>query len=142
PDLAARQTATGNIGTRTPFTPVSQGMWSGTGTTSDPYHLVTVYDAATTGIRVTQTDTYVLGQESYMTQLQIANTGTIARTFVLYRAGDCYLGGSDTGFGYQDPATGSIACTKNPDNMPPDRVEQWLPISGGSHFYEAFYGDV
>jgi MYXO-CTERM domain-containing protein len=135
-------TATGGIGTFTPFTPVSQTATTGMGTIQSPYQIVTVYDAGASGIRVTQTDRYVLGQESYTTQLDLASTATIARNLILYRAGDCYLGGSDSGFGFADRATGSIACTKTANNMPADRVEQWLPISGGSHFYENHYSQV
>jgi uncharacterized repeat protein (TIGR01451 family)/MYXO-CTERM domain-containing protein len=136
------QTATGNLGTFTPLTPVSQSTVTGTGTPAQPYRVVTVYRAGTTGIQVSQTDVYVKGQESYGTSMSVSNTGTVARSFVLYRAGDCYLGSSDSGYGFVDPVTGSVACTKNANNTPPGRVEQLLPISPGSHYLETGYGSV
>ena len=47
----------------TTYTPVSQTGPTGTGTNADPFMIVTVVDAGTTGIRLTQTDTYTTGLE-------------------------------------------------------------------------------
>jgi hypothetical protein len=121
---------------RTVFTPVSQSAVLGSGTSLDPFTLVTVVDAGTTGIRLTETDSYVVGQESYRTDVQLANSGGTAQAVLLYRAADCFLQNSDRGFGRVGP-NGAVACTV--DQTATSRIEQWVPITGGSHYYETFY---
>lgn len=143
PDFASHNgSATGSLGTYTPFTPVSQSTVTGSGTSVDPYQVVTVADAGATGLRITQTDSYVVGLESYRTDTQISNTGGSSQSLILYRAADCYLGGSDSGYGFVVTATGAVACSINPDNTPPDRIEQWLPITGGNDYYQDGYSEV
>src|ERR1700760_2741713 len=44
-----------------PFTQVSQSTVTGAGTSGDPYKVTTVVDAGSTGLRVTQVDSYVSG---------------------------------------------------------------------------------
>jgi hypothetical protein len=100
--------ATGSIGVYTAWTPISQTATTGLGTMASPYQVITVYTAGATGITITQTDTYIKGTESYTTHIHLVNTGTLARDYVLFRAGDCYLGGSDSGYGLVDQTTGSI----------------------------------
>ena len=114
-----------------------QSPVTGAGTESDPYRIVSTVQAGSSGVELRQTDSYVVGQESYVTDIRIANSGP-ARTVRLYRAGDCFLGDSDTGRGAVNEETGSVAC-KHPDT---DRVEQFTPLSPGSHYYEAIYGEV
>ena len=82
----------------TAWTPVSQTATSGSGTSADPWTIVTVVDAGATGVRVTQTDTYVQGSESYKTSVAIADSSGTARSAVLFRAADCFLQNSDLGF--------------------------------------------
>jgi uncharacterized repeat protein (TIGR01451 family) len=132
--------AGGSASPRTPFTPVSQSTVTGTGTSADPYRVVTVVDLGTTGLRITETDSYVVGDESYRTDVQVANSGTASQDAILYRAGDCFLQSSDVGFGSVDTATGAVACTAG--TAPGSRIEQWFPISPGSHYYEAGYSEV
>lgn len=143
PDFANHGgTATGGIGVYTPFTPVSQSAVLGSGTALDPYRVTTVVDAGTTGLRLAATDFYVVGQESYRTDVVITNTTGSAVNALLYRAADCYLAGSDYGYGGVDPVTGAVMCAANPNNTPPGRIEQWLPISAGANYYEASYSQV
>ena len=121
------------------FTPVSQTPVTGTGTTADPFTVVTVVDVPSTSLQITQTDTYVNGQESYRTDVQIANTASEGvATGVVYRAGDCYLGGSDSGYGIENASPGSIACSAGTASG--SRVAQWTPISPGSNYLETTYG--
>jgi uncharacterized repeat protein (TIGR01451 family) len=132
PDFANHAyTFTGGLGARTPFTAVSQSASVlGSGTIGDPYRIVTVADAGTTGLRITQTDSYVVGQEAYRTDVRIANSGGQAQSVILYRAGDCYLQGSDQGFGSVGNPTGAVACVTS------SRIEQWVPLTSGSHYLE------
>src|SRR5438874_12758981 len=66
-------TATGSLGNYTVFTVVSQTPVTGSGTNQDPYKVVTVNNVGSTGLVLTDTDTYVVGQESYTTSVQVHN---------------------------------------------------------------------
>jgi uncharacterized repeat protein (TIGR01451 family) len=118
-------------GPRTPWTEVSQ--------TQTGHSVETVVDAGTTGIRVTETDSYTPGQESFLTDIAIQNLDEVSHTLVLYRAGDCFLGDNDAGFG-QTFAGGGIACATSTE--PNSRIEEWAPITAGSHYYETYYSSL
>ena len=132
-------------GPRTAFTPVSQSGVTGAGTDANPYRIVTVVAAGSTGVRLVQTDSYVVGDESYRTDVRVENTGTAAVPVLLYRAGDCYLQNSDDGYGQTYGATGAIACLAADTNDPSQkgsRVEQWFPLTPGSRYFQAEYDQV
>ena len=122
----------------TPWTPVGQSAVTGSGSSSDPLRIVTVVDATGTGLRVQQTDSYVLGTQLFETDIQITNNGPVAQTGALYRAGDCFLQESDQGYGRVDD--GSPACIVSPASN--SRIEQWTPLTPGSHYMEDYYGFV
>jgi uncharacterized repeat protein (TIGR01451 family) len=122
------------------YTPVSQTGPTGTGTAGVPYKIVTVVDLGTTGVRLTQTDTYTTGLESFRTDVALANTSGSTRTVRVYRAADCYLQNSDIGYGAYDAGTGAVACTTGLEAG--SRIEQWFPITAGSHAFESFYSTV
>jgi uncharacterized repeat protein (TIGR01451 family) len=142
PDFENHGGTATDLGTYTPFTPVSQSEVLGSGTSADPYQVVTVVDVGATGLRLTQTDSYVVGEESYRTDVQISNSANTGQDIILYRAMDCYLGGSDSGYGAVDPITGAVACTETANNNPAARIEQLLPLTGGSSYYEDRYSEV
>jgi uncharacterized repeat protein (TIGR01451 family) len=132
---------------RTAFTPVSQSAVLGSGTSPDPYRIVTVVDLGTTNLRITETDSYVVGEETYRTDVEIANSGAADQSLLLYRAGDCFLQNSDLGFGDVESATGAVACRAGVDDgsgtiVPGTRIEQWFPLSAGSSYMEAGFSDV
>lgn len=129
----------GGSATDVPWTTVSQSSVTGTGTTANPYKVVTVVDAGTTGVRLTETDSYVVGEESYQTDLKVTNNGASAINARLWRAGDCYLQNSDYGYG-QVGANGEIACAAG--QAAGSRIEQWVPLTSGSHYYENWYYNV
>ena len=124
----------------TPFTPVSQTGPTGTGTDADPFKIVTTVTAGATGVGITQTDSYVTGLESYRTDVVVTNTSGTAKSVRVYRAADCYLQSSDTGFGAVDTATGAVACTTGLDAG--SRIEQWFPLTSGSSYLESDYATV
>ena len=130
------------------FTPVSQSAVTGSGTSGDPYKIVTVVDVgASTGLRITETDSYVVGLEAYRTDVQVTNTGATAASVIVYRGGDCYLQNSDLGFGSVGNPTGAVACVaaanpNDPSQGPGTRIEQWIPLTAGSHYFEDFYSTV
>lgn len=143
PNFSAHDsTASSGLGTTTALTPVSQSEVSGQGTTASPYRITTVADVGATGVRVTQVDSYITGQESYRTDVTVLNQGGAAFSGVLYRAGDCYLQNSDTGYGFLDAAAGAVGCSQNANNSPAGRIEQWYPITGGDTYMEAGYSQI
>jgi hypothetical protein len=64
--------------------------------------------------------------------------GNAIQTGVVYRAGDCYLQGNDSGFVRVDGA--SPACIVDPSQG--RRIEQWTPLTPGSHFFAGGFSDV
>jgi uncharacterized repeat protein (TIGR01451 family) len=139
--------AGGSASPRTAFTPVSQSPVTGTGTGADPFTVVTVVSLGSSGLQITETDSYVTGEESYRTDVTVTNTSLVQATAVLYRAGDCFLQNSDLGFGSADPATGAVSCVAGVDDgngntVPGTRIEQWFPLSSGSNYLENFFGSV
>ncbi|HEX2084228.1 MAG TPA: hypothetical protein VHF89_00975 [Solirubrobacteraceae bacterium] len=133
-------TATSGIGSNTPFTPVSQSGVSGSGSSSDPKRVTTVADAGS--LRLTQVDSYINGQEAYRTDVEIRNNGGSAASGVIYRAGDCYLQESDTGYGFVDGGANAAGCSLNANNSPAARIEQWYPLTGGARYMEAGFSEV
>ena len=127
----------GGNATSVPYTPQAQTPASGTGSSGDPLRIVTVADATQAGIRIQQTDGYVVGTQSYRTDIQLTNGGRAAVSGILYRYGDCYLQNFDTGFGRVDG--GAPACIVDPSQG--QRIEAWRPLTAGSHYFEGFYGD-
>jgi uncharacterized repeat protein (TIGR01451 family) len=137
-------TATAALGTYTPFTPVSQTGVTGSGTASDPYQVITTVSAGHSGLSIQQTDSYIVGDESYETSLLLTNNGHNTVSGVLYRAGDSFLGASDSGYGFTEVFgdRDAIGCSVNPDNSPPGRIEEWIPLSGGNNFYEDYFNSI
>lgn len=121
-----------------PWTPLSQSAVTGSGRGGDPFRIVTVADAGDLGLRVEQTDSYQIGEESYRTDIRISNSGTAERRAILYRAGDCFLQDSDTGFGRVDRGAPACVISQASDA----RIEQWNPITPGSHYFEGSFTDV
>ena len=137
--VPAGSNATGAAG-YVALTPVSQAG-VGTGTSVDPYRVTTIANAGT--LQITQTDSYVEGQESYRTDTRITNNGLTTVTIVLYKAADCYLQNSDDGYGAHDPITGSVSCVAEAEGGGRgQRIEQFYPLSPGSSYIQARYGDV
>jgi uncharacterized repeat protein (TIGR01451 family) len=137
-------TATGDLGEYTPFTPVSQTGVTGSGTATDPFQVVTVVAVGATGLDIQQTDSYVIGNEFYQTDILITNNSESLASGLLYRAGDAFLNGSDSGFGFTEifGDRKSIGCSLNANNLPPDRIEEWVPLTDGNNFYEDFFDSI
>ena len=129
--------AGGGASPRTAFTPVSQ-VSTGLGTSASPFIINTVVDAGSNA-RVTQLDSYVVGDNAYSTTTTVAPL-VAGLTITTYYGADCYLGDNDTGFGEYDSATGTVTCrgqeTVGGVAVPSGRVEQFVPLTSGSrHFY-------
>lgn len=136
--------AGGSASPRTPWTPVSQTT-GGAGTAADPATITTVV-AGGSAVQVTQVDSYVFGQESYLTTVSVKNLTGSPNDVILYRAGDCFLANSDTGFGRIDiVGAGSAPTCVGVDPVTGEagsRIEQLLPLTPGSHFVEDGFSAV
>lgn len=119
------------------WTPVSQNGPTGTGTASDPYKIVTVVTGGP--FTVTQTDSYIVGQEVVRTDVQVTSSTNVSA--IIYRAGDCYLQDSDSGLGRLDAGI-APTCVARPDSAQPDRIEQWYPLTAGSNYMVDEYDTV
>ncbi len=111
------------------WTPVDQTEPTGSGTEADPFTVVTTVTGGP--FTVVQTDTYVVGQESVRTDVNV--TSNTAVNAIVYRAGDCYLQDSDYGLG--ELVEGQApTCRAVPSSDNPNRIEQWYPLTSGSNY--------
>lgn len=128
----------GSFGAFSPWAPVSQSGVTGSGSRTDPLTVQTVVGAAGTQIRLEQTDSYVVGDEAYRTDIRITNDGGSDVQVIVYRAGDCFLQNSDVGYGRVDD--GGPACVISEASNA--RIEQWVPLTPGSRYMEAGFGEL
>ena len=123
------------------FTPVSQSPVTGSGTAASPFTVTTVVSLGETGLTLTEVDTYVVGQESYRTEIKLSQTGGEARSVRVYRGGDCYLQNSD--FGRGAVLNGNAPTCRAPaKSADPNRVLGFQPVTGGSTYIEGDYDAV
>jgi len=117
------------------YTPISQSPVTGTGSEADPLKVVTVVQAGVK-VRITQTDSYVVGQDYYTVAIVTENLTGSPLEVELYRGQDCYLNGIDNGYGVE--GTGECSTTEN--NEPAGYVEALVPSSSpASHYLETGY---
>jgi len=119
----------------TDWTPVSQTGPTGSGTAADPWVVTTVVDAGTTGLRITETLSYVNGEQYFRQNWQVCNNSGASITATFFHAADLYLQGSDDGYGYYDAATGAVGGY----NQTMDWYEIFVPITPASAYEEDGY---
>ena len=141
PDFALHpRTATSFVGWPS-LTPLNETM-TGAGTSVDPYEIMTSAEAGSTGITLEQRTSYVPGQSGFRVDITARNSSDKAQAIGVYWAGDCYASGSDIGYGFVRPEIKSIGCSQAPDNNPPGRTIQLLPLASGSTGVEDGYHSV
>jgi hypothetical protein len=135
------------------FTPVGEQTIEVSGTTSKVTTIVTAdvpnpEGAPTPEAELTETDSYVTGQESYETTIKVKNIDANAATLrgALYHVGDCYLADHDAGYGAVNvPFPGSVACTVTPNDLPAERLMAFTPIAttgfpvSSAHYVESHW---
>lgn len=122
------------LGSYTPYTSAGQTSGGG-GNVNDPYRITTTVTLGDSGVSLTQVDTYVTGQASFRTDITLTNNGPSSVSGYVYRAADCYLANSDSGFGSVG-GDGRIGCTNE------TRAEEFVPITGGSTYFEGGYSET
>ena len=126
------------------WTELPQSGVTGSGTAADPFKVTTTVQALDSSsgsplLTLVETDSYVVGTEFYRTDMTITNNTSTAQPVKLYHAADCYLQGSDSGYGFLDAANRSVACTQSPNNSPPDLVEEFSPLTPENNYFEGDY---
>jgi len=127
--------------------PTYQQPVSGDGSASNPF---TIFTAACAGTAaeceegsapiVSTYVRYVEGEDFFRTDVNVSSNG-LEETIGIYQFGDCYLQGTDEGYGYFDSSTGGTYCAENPDNVPVGRLIGFVPISPGSTWTEGQHND-
>jgi hypothetical protein len=92
PDFANHTCGTSLPNAFTPWTPVSISPVAGSGTASDPFTVVVVADAGSTGLRLTETVTHVDGTASFVPTLTFSSNAVAPLTWKTFLATDMYLG--------------------------------------------------
>jgi hypothetical protein len=136
------------------YEPIEQKL-AGKGTASEPFVVTTVVRATEPVeeefeqvAELTETDSYVAGQDFYTTKIAIKNMLFEALEGALYHAGDCHLSGFAAGYGAVNvPEAGAVACTIDPDDSPSARLMALTPsgTSGGAtapRFIEGLFSSV
>jgi hypothetical protein len=142
PNFGAHDGSAASNSAWVPWTPVSQSGVGGSGTPSDPYTVTTTVAAGTTGLQVSETYQYVAGSRAYSFRITVINTTATLRNVDLYHAADCYLAGSDFGYGFFDASNGGVFCTESANNNPAGRVLGFAPGSTPARYIESFFNTV
>ena len=120
-----------------PYTPVSTTL-TGSGAPGDPWVATSVVNVGATGLQLTQRVSYVNGQDFIRNDFSLCNTGSGSLNVHLFHAADLYTGGSDAGYGFYDPATGSIGGY----TQARDLYQIFVPITAATHYEEEHYATI
>jgi hypothetical protein len=126
----------------TALTNPAQTAVGGSGTSASPRNVATSGDLGSSGLHMSQVDSYVDGNEYYRTDVFLTNSTAAPITATVYHAADCYLQNSDSGYGFFDSSGHGIYCSANANNSPPARVLGFVPITAGSNYQEGNFGTV
>lgn len=107
PDFQSHEagTATGGLGTVTPYGAGSVSAVSGSGSEADPYVVVVDAPLAGTGLQSRQEVRYVNGRNYFSKRFTLTNAGSEPQTVSIYLGGDIYLAASDSGIPYLQVAS-------------------------------------
>ena len=84
----------------------------------------------------------MVGNEYYRTDITLTNDTDASLPVRLYHAADCFLQGSDSGYGFVDTTNHAVACSQTPNDSPPALIEEFAPLTAGSNYYESHYSSV
>lgn len=122
------------------MTPVSHSGPSGSGTSSDPYRIITVHrlNEAGANLLVTQTVSYINGDSYFQLDWRIANEGSGETCFKAYHGADIYFADSDYGYGYYNQASGAVGGY----NEARDWFMVFVPLTPATRYQEAGYSTL
>jgi hypothetical protein len=134
--------ATGSIGTYMAWVPVSLSAVTGTGTAADPFRVVVVADAGTTGLRLTMTVSYVNG-ENFFRESYVFTSSSGPLTFNVFTGADIYLASSDSGVPIFDSTSGSPGGRSgSPCSSPSGYNILFIPLTPADAYSANHYGTV
>jgi hypothetical protein len=126
--------STADCSSTTEYTAVSNSM-------PDPWTIETVYDAGSSGVRITQRIEYVNGASFYKMIWRIQNTGNTTYTDLRFmHGGDTYFGGIDASNGNYDPALNMVYLTNS--GVTGIMGLFGTPATPADHYYENNYSAV
>jgi hypothetical protein len=125
----------------------SQSGVTGAGTAADPLALTTIVEGLDPSsdallATLTEKDSYVVGSEFYRTDMTVTNNTSSPQPVTVYHAADCFLQGSDSGFGFLDAANGTVGCTQTANDSPAALIEEFAPLTPGDHYFEGGFDDA
>ncbi|WP_405017229.1 DUF11 domain-containing protein [Kitasatospora sp. NBC_00070] len=119
-------------------TAISQTPTTGSGTSADPFTMTTVFSVGSGAVRLSQTETYVNGDNGFRVDITVTNRSTSTQSGNVYRGGDCLLAGVDRSFGAVLPAApglgNGIACVQKVDGT--GQAMLLVPLTPGSSYAE------
>lgn len=125
-----------------PYEPIEQYDVTGNGSAADPFRQVTEYEAS--GVRVTQTTTYVNGTTDFKNKWVVKNETGGTVKFRAFAAADFYFEGNDFGTGVFSSGPPRFIGGTNADS---GRSGGFLEVEDGlsplwDHYQELSYPDV
>ena len=100
-------TATGGLGTYTPFGETSLTPTNGAGTSASPYSVTVVTALGSSGLVATKTITYVNGENYFSERIRVRNSSGNTQDVSIFLGSDIYLASSDAGVPFREPTSGS-----------------------------------
>lgn len=125
----------------TPWEPVTQEQ-GGSGVAGNPYWTKTTVRGGE--LLLVQTDTYVVGENSYRTSIDLKTESEETVDAIVYRGADCYLQDDDYGFGSHNERTGAVTCRAGNENGPTTggRIEEFVPLTHPSNYFYGRFSSV
>ncbi len=122
-----------------PYTVVSNTGPTGAGIDADPFKIVAVARAGSSGIEIRQETMYVNGAVRYRNDYTLTNSGSAAKTVQVFHAADFYLNfpgnQQDYGYGFYDPASGTVGALSQDRQY----MQAFTPVTPASAYQEAAY---
>jgi len=134
-------TATGNLGTFTPWTSLDISPRRGAGTNESPYTVSVGLAAGDTDVRVTMTVSYVSGNNFFRVRTNFFSTTNTHHDINATFGADIFLAGSDNGVFVSVPELGAVGGHNCP-GTDGDYNILLIPITAASRFTTSFFSDV
>ncbi|HWS28393.1 MAG TPA: hypothetical protein VN259_17665 [Xanthomonadales bacterium] len=134
-------TATGSLGSFTPYGETSLTPTSGAGTSASPYAVTVVTNLGDSGLIATKTITYVNGDNYFSERFRVRNTSGNTQQVTIFLGSDIYLANSDAGVPFREPTSGSPG-GRTCAGVTPEYTILHIPLTPADRFTAVGYSDV
>lgn len=134
-------TATGGLGSFTPYGETSLSPTNGNGTSASPYSVTVVNGLGDSGMVATKTITYVNGENYFSERFRVRNTSGNTQQVTIFLGSDIYLASSDAGIPYREPTSGSPG-GRTCAGISPEYTILHIPLTPADRFTAVGYSDV